>query len=118
MNSQAPTNLDQLYPEQWLKARHLKGRAWVLKVVNVCTKEIWNAQEFKKEWRVILDFGRSLDLILNPTQARAMHKVTGTKVFSEWAGASIMLTPAGSSNGKQTIRITPPPKDNGDIGNG
>jgi len=118
VSNQAPTNIDQLYPERWLRAAHLKGVARILEVKQVYTKEIWNAQKSRKEWRVILDFGRSLDLILNPTQARAMQKLTGVKEFAGWVGAVVMLSPAVASNGKQTIVIAPPPQQNGEIGNG
>lgn len=107
----APKTVGQIYPEKWLNARHLKGQAVIVTISRAYTDQLWNHQKRVKEWKIILDFGRSRDLILNPTQARQMETLTGTDRFEEWGGLRVMLTAVPSGPGKETIRISKPPEE-------
>ena len=91
MSAQVQTVTD-LYPERWLKARHLEGRAVVVKIASVSVEEL-RLPDGSKKIAAILAFPRTEKrLILNKTMCQAMIAVTGTE---RWAsgGHSITLAP-------------------------
>jgi hypothetical protein len=105
MSAQVQTVTD-LYPERWLKARHLEGRAVVVKIAGVSVEEL-RLPDGSKKIAAILAFPRTEKrLILNKTMCQAMIAATGTERLGEWAGHSITLSPATAPNGKDTILIT------------
>lgn len=106
-----PKSVSELYPRRWLKAEDLRGKAVDLIVEQAYIDEIYNQRERQNEWKAILDFGRSKDLILNKTQTMEMAAITGTEFFAEWGGTAIRLSPAIARNGKPTIKISSPPAE-------
>ena len=98
--------VSELYPDRWLKARHLGGKAVTVKIAGVSVEEL-RLPDGSKKIAAILAFPKTdKRLILNKTQCQAMIAVTGTERLGEWAGHSITLAPATAPNGKDTIKIT------------
>lgn len=104
-----PKSVSELYPRRWLKAEDLRGKPVDVVVEAAYVEEIYNQRERQNEWKAVLDFGRSKDLILNKTQTMQMSAITGTEFFTDWAGTHIRLTPSIARNGKPTITISSPP---------
>ena len=97
--------VSELYPDRWLKARHLAGRAVTVKIVDVSVEEM-RLPDGSKKIAAVLSFERATKrLILNKTMCQALIDVTGTERLGEWAGHSITLAPAMAPNGKPTIKI-------------
>jgi hypothetical protein len=95
-----------LYPERWLKARHLEGRAVVVKIAGVSVEKL-RMPDGSKKIAAILAFERaSKRLILNKTMCRALIAITHTERLGEWAGHNITLSAAVAPNGRDTITIT------------
>lgn len=107
--SNKPKSVSELYPRRWLKAEDLRGKPVDVIVESAYVDEVYNQRERQNEWKVILDFGRSKDLILNKTQTMQMQAIASSEFFTEWAGVQIRLTPAIARNGKPTINISSPP---------
>lgn len=107
--SNKPKSVSELYPRRWLKAEDLRGKPVDVVVEAAYVEEIYNQRERQNEWKAVLDFGRSKDLILNKTQTMQMSAITGTEFFTDWAGTHIRLTPSIARNGKPTITISSPP---------
>jgi len=98
--------VSELYPDRWLKARHLGGKAVTVKIAGVSVEEL-RLPDGSKKIAAILAFPRTdKRLILNKTMCQAMIAVTGTERLGEWTGHSITLSPAIAPNGKDTIKIT------------
>lgn len=96
----------ELYPERWLKARHLGGKAVTVRIAGVSVEEL-RLPDGSKQVAAILAFPKTdKRLILNKTMCRALIELTGTERLGEWAGHSITLSPATAPNGKDTIKIT------------
>lgn len=96
----------ELYPERWLKARHLAGKAVTVKIAGVSVEEL-RLPDGSKKIAAILAFPKTgKRLILNRTMCQALITVTGTERLGEWTGHSITLSPATAPNGKDTIKIT------------
>lgn len=107
--SNKPKTVSELYPRRWLKAEDLRGKPVDVIVESAYVDEVYNQRERCNEWKAILDFGRSKDLILNKTQTMQMQAITGIEFFAEWAGVQVRLTPSIARNGKPTINISSPP---------
>jgi len=101
--------ISEKYPDKWLKANHLAGSTRGVTVETSTDEELYNTQEKKKEWKVVLRFhGKKLPLILNKTQTITMKKITGEDDSADWIGHQINLSPAWTPNGSETITITAP----------
>jgi len=100
--------ISEKYPDKWLKANHLAGGTRGVTVETSTDEELYNTQEKKKEWKVVLRFhGKKLPMVLNKTQALTMKKITGEDDSEKWVGHQINLSPAWT-NGRETITITAP----------
>ncbi len=98
--------VSELYPDKWLKARHLEGRSVTVKIAGVSVEEL-RLPDGSKKIAAILAFPKTEKrLILNKTMCQALIQATGTERLGEWAGRSITLSPATAPNGKDTILIT------------
>jgi hypothetical protein len=98
--------VSELYPDRWLKARHLQGRAVVVKIAGVSMEEL-RMPDGSKKIAAILAFPKTdKRLILNKTMCQALISITHTERLGEWPGHSITLAPATAPNGKDTILIT------------
>jgi len=97
--------VSELYPDKWLKARHLQGKAVTVKIAGVSVEDLRMPDGTRKA-AAILSFERaSKRLILNRTMCRALIDATNTERLLEWIGHSITLAPAMAPNGKDTIEI-------------
>ncbi len=98
--------VSELYPDRWLKARHLGGKAVTVKIADVSVEEL-RMPDGSKKVAAILAFPKTdKRLILNRTMCKALIELTGTERLGEWAGATVTLSPATAPNGKETILIT------------
>lgn len=98
--------VSELYPDKWLKARHLGGKAVTVKIADVSVEEL-RMPDGSRKVAAILAFPKTEKrLILNKTMCRALIDITHTERLGEWAGHSITLSPATAPNGKDTIKIT------------
>jgi len=101
--------ISEKYPDKWLKAHHLAGGTRGVTVETSTDEELYNTQEKKKEWKVVLRFfGKKLPMVLNKTQALTMKKITGEDDSADWIGHQINLSPAWTPNGRETITISAP----------
>ena len=106
--------LSDLYPREWLSPADLKGRQARV-VVAAVEIRTFRRKSGGSEAAVVLSFvaqGKpcALRLICNRTQARAMAEITGSEVFQEWVGATVMLATATAPNGRLTIAVLPAEK--------
>jgi len=104
-----PTTVSQLqaYTSPWLKASDLQGRAATVTVETATVEEI-RQQTGQKEARIVVAFaGKSKRLICNKTQALALADFAKTEVFANWKGLVVVLEPATTRSGQETINIRP-----------
>ena len=100
------TTVSELYPDKWLKARHLAGKAVTVKIAGVSVEEL-RMPDGSKKIAAILAFPKTEKrLILNRTMCKALIAITNTERLGEWTGHSVTLAPATAPNGKDTILIT------------
>lgn len=100
----------QAYQSPWLKASDLQGRA-VTVVVEKATVEDIRQQNGQKEARIVVTFrGKAKRLICNKTQAMTLADLAKTEVFADWRGLSVVLAPAKTRSGQETIEIRPAAK--------
>ena len=104
MNANMRT-LSDLYPDPWLHAADLVGKRVTVKITAVELQE-FHMPDNSTKLALAVSFEKAKKrLILNKTMARAMMALTGTEVFSEWVGASVVLAPAVAPNKRGTIAI-------------
>lgn len=106
-----PTRLSQLqaYTSPWLKAADLQGRPVTVTIERVAIEEI-RQQDGRKEARIVVAFrGKSKRLICNKTQALALADFAHTEEFARWVGLTVVLRPAKTRSGQDTIHIVPSP---------
>lgn len=98
----------------FLSAEHLKGKSHTVTIKEVELMDIWDPRMKAKVTHVVLRFDKAQRVLkCNKTHLEALMTITGKEKFKEWEGAQITLTPARSSNGKDTITITAhPPTEN------
>lgn len=95
------------YQSPWLKASDLKGQA-VAVVVERATVEEVRQQDGAKEAKIVVAFmGKSKRLICNKTQAMTLADIARTEEFDRWSSLSVVLEPAKTRNGQETINIRP-----------
>ena len=109
MTSQHPQTVSDLYPSRWLKADDLNGRSFTLTVAAISLEELHNPRTNKKEFKAVLDFGRTKRLILNKTQCQAVADIAQSERFEDWPDVRLTLHPGHARNGKATIIINPAP---------
>ena len=94
----------------YLEAAALRGQSHALTVAAATLKDVWDPRAKRAVPHIILTFAKAKRVMkLNKTQAGAMIEITGTDDYTRWPGARVILTPAPSPNGKETIMITPGP---------
>lgn len=100
------TSIFDIY-EFWLTADDLQGKAHDVEVVRAQIREIYNPKTHGKDRKVAIWFkGRKMGMLLNPTQARELYKITGTPEFEKWVGAKVIILKGTAFGGKETIKIT------------
>ncbi len=108
-----PKTISQMFPDKWLRAADLRGKSVLVTLKKVTVESVYNKREKSYEWKTILDSGKSKRLILNKTQCEEMEIITGTEIFKDWKGQSIILSPAIAKNKKPTIKISSPKRKKG-----
>lgn len=102
--------VDDLYPPKWVRAADLNGHVARVKITAATVEEVFLPSNNSTEKAVILAFeGKKKRLILNKTRCKAMVEITGSKVFKDWVGHTVLLKAAKARNGKDTIEIRPAP---------
>jgi len=103
-------SIKDLWPDKWLKAEHLGGRAVVATIAGAVVEELYNPAPGKKrmEQKLIVAFeGKKLRLICNKTQALAIAKISDQLDFTQW---QVVLAEAIAPNGKGTIAVSAIPE--------
>ena len=104
MNNGNIKTLSDLYPSPWLHSADLVKPVTV-RIAAVKLQE-FHMPDNSTKLALAVSFEKAKKrLILNKTMARAMMALTGTEVFSEWVGASVVLAPAVAPNKRGTIAI-------------
>jgi hypothetical protein len=94
----------------YLEAADLRSQSHTLTIAAAKVEQIYNPQLKRNVPAIVLTFEKAKKVLkCNKTQAGAMIEITGTDDIEKWPGAKVILTPAPSSNGRQTITITPQP---------
>lgn len=97
--------INSIYPEKWLKAKHLQEKSIRVRVSGATVESLFNPGTKKNERRFVLDFqGKKLRLILSKTMTYAMESITGSDDSDDWTGWDVILSPT-SIQGHQTIQI-------------
>ena len=100
-----------VYPSKWLNAADLQGKA-VRVQIGVATLEDIRQQDGTNQPKVVLSFdGKSKRLILNNTQALDLSRILGTDVFQDWGDKTVVLSPAKTRNGYDTVAIQAVPSE-------
>jgi hypothetical protein len=98
------------YQSPWLKASDLQGRAVTVVVERTTVEEI-RKPDGGKEAKIVVSFlGKSKKLIANKTQALTLADLARTEEFGRWQGLTVILEPAKTRNGQDTINIRPATK--------
>ena len=93
------------YTSPWLKASDLQGRAVTVTVERATVEEV-RQQDGTKQSRVVVSFrGKEKRMICNKTQALALADVAHTEEFGRWSGLTVILEPARTRSGQETINI-------------
>lgn len=106
-----PTTVSQLqaYTSPWLKASDLQGRPATVTIEKTTVEQV-RQQDGAKEDRIVVAFrGKAKRLICNKTQALTLAALAKTEVFANWSGLTVVLEPATTRSGKETINIRQPP---------
>jgi hypothetical protein len=102
-------NLDELYPNKYLKPSDLQGKAVRVWIEDAALEPIFNPRTAKEEPKIILTFlHKTKRMVLNKTQSLAVAQITGTKTWALWVGREVRLRPATASNRQPTIVIESP----------
>ncbi len=97
--------INSVYPEKWLKAKHLQGKSVRVRVSAASVESLFNPGTKKNERRFVLDFeGKKLRLILSKTMAFAMEAITGSDDSDGWLGWDVLLSPT-TIQGHETVQI-------------
>jgi hypothetical protein len=95
------------YQSPWLKASDLRGQAVAVVVERATVEEIRKPDGGKEPKIVIAFMGKSKKLIANKTQALTLADIAKTEEFERWSGLSVILEPAKTRQGQETINIRP-----------
>ena len=99
-----------MYPDKWLKAEHLINRSHLVTIEKVTVESLFNPEARKHERKFVLHFFKAkLPMVINKTQAFSLLRITGEEDSDKWIGYQIILSPATTPNGKDTILISRPP---------
>jgi len=107
-------SIDDIFPDKWLKASHLiaaDGRRPIVAVTirGAGIEKLHNPKTNNKEDRLVVEFeGKDKRLILNKTQAQAIAAIAGTKDYTKWRGARLMVQAGIAPNKMDTILILAP----------
>lgn len=97
------------YPDKWLHADRLNGKAVTITITRVTLVEAFNPMTNKKEMRLAASFpGRDVMLLINKTNAQALEKIAGTDQYDQWNNIKVVLKPGRAPNGKATILVSAP----------
>ena len=91
----------QLVKSEWLKGSELPGPTRV--TVQQVSQYTFEGDDRPKAVLHFLELDQKL--AMNKTQTRSMIELRGSNTGA-WTGAELVLTPAPSFNGKQTINIS------------
>jgi hypothetical protein len=102
-------NLDELYPNKYLKPADLQGKTVRVWVEDAALEPIFNPRTAKEENKLVISFlDKNKRMVLNKTQAHQLAAVAGTKTWALWVGREVRLRPATASNRQPTIVIESP----------
>lgn len=107
--STQPNSIQSVYDvfTFYLKADHLKDQARTVTVDSVSILPVFNPGLNKNVDSVVMHFSDARrSLKLNKTQCEALMQITGSDDFVKWSGMKVILTPARSKSGKNTIAIS------------
>ena len=95
----------------YLSADDLKGRSHLVTIEQATVINVYNPHEKRKDPRLSLRFHKAkLSMLINKTQAITLENITGTDDYSRWVGHQVILSPAPSANGRDTIAVSRPPE--------
>ncbi len=90
-----------------LQASDLQGKSHALTIAAVDVEDVYNPRAKRPQPALVITFEHARKhMKLNKTQAAALMAITGTDDYSKWPGTQVVLTPALSPNGQETITIT------------
>lgn len=98
----------EVHPERWLRPVMIKGKRLRVTIEAVTIEPLRNTRLNRSEPEVVAKLvGKEARLVLNKTQCRAMHKITGSSETEDWVGVSIILSVVLAPNDQDTILISP-----------
>ena len=101
----APKNLNELFPSEYLRRSDLQGKTWTMVVSSVEVKLMRSKFSNEDEWKAVLHFeGAQKGLVLNKTNAVKMAALARDESFEKWTGLRVALVPS-MYKGKETIVI-------------
>jgi hypothetical protein len=108
----------QTYYKLYLKPEDLQGKTATVKISKVYEEQHYNLKARKDIACLVIEFeGKMRALILNPTQADDVTRVTGEDTDeNKWIGHFISISPVKGYSGKTTIKVTKPIRAEGLFG--
>lgn len=113
-----PKSVDDLFPRPWLMAGDLQ-RPVTVTIAGAEMVDVYDKLTRTSVSRLALSFtvtdanGNTRPagkrLLVNKTQAEALVKLTGSRLFADWPGARVTLFSTMAHNGKATVGIQAPP---------
>ena len=98
--------VSDLYPSPWLHAADL-AKPTTVRIASVELQE-FHMPDNTTKMALVLSFEKAKKhVVLNKTMCRSLMAITGTEVFREWVGASVVLAPGQAPNHKGTIAVLP-----------
>jgi len=95
----------------YLSADDLKGRSHLVTIEDVKIYDVFNPRARKNEPRLGIRFHKArLTMLINKTQAIGLEMITGTDDYTRWIGHQLIISPAPSANGRDTIAVSRPPE--------
>lgn len=106
-------NVNDAFPSNYIKASDLGDKKVLVTMDRVEMEALGRGAD--KETKPVLYFeGKQKGLVLNKTNSKKIHDITGSWEDSDWAGHQIVLYATETEFGGDTvscIRILPPPKN-------
>ena len=91
----------------YLEAAHLQGQARTVTIAAAEAAQVFNPRTNHNDPALVVKFrNANRALKLNKTQAEALMTIAGED-YTKWTGTVVILSPAKSRNGKDTILISP-----------
>lgn len=104
--------LEELFPTQWLKAEHLRGRNVKVTIAKATVEMVYDRGTSKKQPKTCIWFeGKEKGLLIGKTHFTDLMKATGGTIARHFVGHQVILRPAITPAGQPTIAIDPMPDE-------